>query len=106
MKIFNQLTKTQRKDNIKFAFNTLVNNLINGNIDIKFSTKENQNKFNNILKTFKQKKSIRLAKLSIVHNKFIHKELFKLSLAAAICSNYDDNGRPIDDNGRLITESI
>ncbi len=92
MKTFQDLTNQQKQDALDLAFNELVDNATNGNLDIKLVNQDSNKRLEKILAKSRKTESTRLLKLYLINDKPIREELYQLAAIVAMESQYDDNG--------------
>lgn len=95
MKIFEQLTKSQKQDAIDFAANELMGHISNGTIEVTLVNTASQARLEKILGDARKKESSRLAMLNLLHDKPIREEIYRLALVVASESDYSDDGNVI-----------
>lgn len=92
MKTFDQLTKQQREDAVDFAAYELMDHVAQGTIELTLVDPASQKRLEKILSDARKAESTRLVKLYLINDKPIKTEIYRLAMAAASGSQYDDNG--------------
>lgn len=92
MRTFDQLTKQQREDAVDFAAYELMDHVAQGTLELTLVDPASQKRLEKILKDARKAESTRLVKLHLMHDKPIKTEIYRLALAAANGSQYDENG--------------
>jgi hypothetical protein len=92
MKTFEQLKPYQREQALKTSLYTLIDGIVDGILEIELADAVNQKQLQHVMLMATRRDDTRLAKMGLLSNKGIRKELERLALVIASTSQYDADG--------------
>ena len=92
MKTFTELTKDQQQRNLEDAALGIIDQILEGFLEIEFSHPDNQSAFLRIIDEAAKRDSFSYAQRKIVEHKGMRSEIEKISLIVCSESYYDEDG--------------